>query len=200
MCRPNCGRRRKRLIPTRRRTTGRMSTRTVSRVNGSAKDLLELVRSRDLELIVTTVLRPFVRSPPLKDRRMAEPRPLHVVVLDLADTFDSERLPGQVLARAPPTLTARHPGHLGRIELGPFTPWVAFERAFTQRRELGHQLSSRLHRERGGDADVVQRALVVVQAEKQRSDQRVLPVLVPAETRHHAVGGARVLDLDHGAL
>ena len=46
---------------------------------------------------------------------------------------------------------------------------------------------------------MLQRAAVIVQAEQQRAD-RVLARLVPAKSRHHAVGGAGVLDLEHRAL
>ena len=55
-------------------------------------------------------------------------------------------------------------------------------------------------RERRGDADVVQRALVVVEPEQQRADQRAGALLVPAEAGDHAVGGAHVLHLEHRAL
>ena len=47
---------------------------------------------------------------------------------------------------------------------------------------------------------MVERAFVVEQAEQQRTDVRTGPVLVPAEPRHHAVGRALVLDLEHRAL
>ena len=47
---------------------------------------------------------------------------------------------------------------------------------------------------------MVERALVVVQAEQQRADVRARAVLVPAEAGDDAVGGALVLDLEHRAL
>src|SRR6185436_13782622 len=56
------------------------------------------------------------------------------------------------------------------------------------------------HRERRRDAHVVQVALVVVEAEQERAEQRALALLVEAEACHHALGGALVLDLEHGAL
>jgi hypothetical protein len=46
----------------------------------------------------------------------------------------------------------------------------------------------------------MQHALVVVQPEQQGTDHRARPVLVPAEARHHAVGGALVLHLHHRPL
>ena len=46
----------------------------------------------------------------------------------------------------------------------------------------------------------MQHAVVVVEPEQQRADERVLAALVPAEAGDHAVGGALVLDLQHHAL
>src|SRR6185436_12003059 len=77
-----------------------------------AEDLLELVSRRDLELIVAALGRRFVGAPPQKDRGVAEPIALHVVVLDLAHALDPQRLPREILARAPAALPARHARHL----------------------------------------------------------------------------------------
>src|SRR2546425_7492735 len=51
----------------------------------------------------------------------------------------------------------------------------------------------RSHRvgERCGDADVVQRARVVVEAQQERADHRAHSVPVPAEAGDHAVNSAR---------
>ncbi len=46
---------------------------------------------------------------------------------------------------------------------------------------------------------MLQRPFVVVQAEQERS-QRTLAALVPAESGHHTVGAAHVLDFEHRAL
>ena len=46
---------------------------------------------------------------------------------------------------------------------------------------------------------MVERAFVVVEAEQQRADD-AFAVLVPPESGHHAVGGPRVLDLEHRPL
>ena len=73
-----------------------------------AEDLLELVRRRDLELIVAAVARLLVGAPPRENRRVTEARPLQVVVLDLAHALDAQRLPRQILAGAPAALAARH--------------------------------------------------------------------------------------------
>ena len=74
------------------------------------------------------------------------------------------------------------------------------ERVHPKRRQLLGQLLAPGHRERRGHADVMQPPVIVVQPEQQRSDQLVLSRLVPAEAGDDAVGGARVLDLDHRAL
>ena len=55
------------------------------------------------------------------------------------------------------------------------------------------------HRERADHADAGQRAVVVVEAEQQRAD-RVRPALVQPVAGDDAVGGALVLDLEHGPL
>src|SRR5437762_9208617 len=112
-----------------------------------AEDLLELVRRRDLELVVAAVAGLFVRSPPLKDRRVAEPLPLHVVVLHLAHALDPKRFPGQILAGAPAALPAGHARHVAAVRLGPFAPGVMLGRMVAERLELERQLPSRRHRE-----------------------------------------------------
>ena len=67
-----------------------------------------------------------------------------------------------------------------------------------ERLELGQQLGAPLRGERRGHADVVQRAVVVVQAEQQRAD--AVAVLVHAVAGDHAIGGAPVLHLHQRAL
>ena len=84
-------------------------------------------------------------------------------------------------------------------EGGPFTPGMRRQRVLPQRLQLLHQLLAPRHRERRGHADVMQRALVVEQAEQQRADD-VRRLLVPAKSAHHAIGGSRVLDLEHRPL
>ena len=96
---------------------------------------------------------------------------------------------------------ARHPRpvRLGMgLGVGPLAPRVVGQRDAPQRGDLVDQLAAPGGGERRGHADVVQRPLVVVQAEQQRPD--ALAVLVPAEPGHHAVGGALVLHLPHRPL
>src|SRR5262249_731212 len=124
-CPRRCVRRRKRSIPTQRRTTGR----TLPVRGRRAEDLLELVRSRDLELIVPADGGLVVRTPPLEHRGVAEAVALHVVVLHFAHAFDAQRLPRQILPRTPPALPARHAGrHHRGAALGPLAPRMPGDR------------------------------------------------------------------------
>src|SRR5581483_4997776 len=166
----------------------------------SAEDARQLVGRRHLELIVAALARRFVRTPAQKHRRVAEAIALHVVVLHLGDALDAQRFPRQVLARAPSTLPARHALTAMCVELRPLFPRMIVERMRAERLELLRELAPPRHRERRGDADVVQPPAVVVQPEQQRSDELVLPRLVPAKTRDDAIRRARVLDLEHRAL
>ena len=131
---------------------------------------------------------------------MAEAVALQVVVLHLAHALDAQRLPRQVLARAPAALAARACAARPR----PSPPTARHGCAASASLRSGSSSCAScfraLHRERRRHADVVQRALVVAEAEQQRADERPRALLVPAEARHHAVGGARVLHLDHRAL
>src|SRR5215203_6071646 len=129
------------------------------------EDLLQLVRFRDLELIVAAVFRLLVRAPALEDRSMPESRPLHVVVLHLAHQFDAHRLPRQVLACAPSAVATGHPRRLaGRV--GPFLPGMIRHRVLAQRFQQLRELLSLLRREGGSDADVMQIPFPVVQPEQ----------------------------------
>src|SRR5207247_1207884 len=90
--------------------------------------------------------------------------------LEPADVLvDAQRLPGEVLARAPATLPAGHAADL-RIGLRPRAPGVLLQRVLAQRLELPHELLAHGHRERRGHADVLQLAAVIVEAEEQRAD------------------------------
>src|SRR5262249_51614922 len=135
-----------------------------------AEYLLQLVRRRHLELIVAAVFRLPVWPPAQERAGVAEAIALHVVVLDLADALDPQRLPRQILACTPAALSAGHAGHVRGVELRPLAPRMAVERVLAQRRQFRHQLTSSLHGERRGDADVVQRAAIVVEPEQQRPD------------------------------
>src|SRR5439155_101782 len=77
------------------------------------------------------------------------------------------------------------------LRLGPVTPGMALERVLSEGRQVGDELLANRVGERRGDADVVQRAILVVEAEQKRADHRAGAVLVPAEAGDHTVGGAR---------
>ncbi len=80
---------------------------------------------------------------------------------------------------------------------------MAGEGVAAQRRQLLRQAAPHRHRERRRDADVMEHAGVVEQAEQQRADRlgaAVFGALVPAKAGDDAVGGARVLDLQHRPL
>src|SRR5439155_26165907 len=108
-----CNRLRGHAIRTRPQAAGVTSSLTIRR----AEDLLELVGSRDFELIIAAVVRWLVRPPPQKQRRMAKAPSLQVVVLDLANPLDSQRLPRKILARAPAALGAGHADELSNALL-----------------------------------------------------------------------------------
>ncbi len=162
---PRCDRIRKRSIPTTPRTIGAVSALPTQR----AEDLLELVSRRDLELIVPARCRRLVRPPSLKDRRVAEAVPLHVVVLDLTHALDPERLPREIFSGAPPALAAWHACGRGALYLRPFAPGMRVDRTLAQRFELDRKLAPPRHRERRGDADVMQRTVIIIETEQQRA-------------------------------
>src|SRR6187455_2064803 len=119
MCPRPSGRRRNRSIRTRTwPTTGRALTRR----SGSPEDLRELVRRRDLELIVAAVARRLVEPPAREGGGVAEAITLHVVVLHLAHPLEPQRLPRQILASAPAALSAGHPRRTVTLSFGPGAP------------------------------------------------------------------------------
>src|SRR4029079_18251225 len=104
-----------------------------------AEYLLELERRGLLELVVAAVGRLLVRAPTLERGGVPEPIALEVVVGDLRDALDAQRLPRQVLAAVPARRRSGQPlaGLLGRLgPLGPLAPRVALERVLAERREL----------------------------------------------------------------
>src|SRR5687768_17292331 len=86
------------------------------------EDLVEVVGGRDLELIVATVGRLFVRAPAQERRHVTKAAALQMIVLHLTHALDPQRLPREVLARAPAALSARHTRVPCRIRIRPCTP------------------------------------------------------------------------------
>src|SRR3954469_1260027 len=101
------------------------------------KNLLQLVSGRDFELVVAAIAGRLVGAPAQEDRRVAEAVALQVVVLHLAHALDAQRLPRQVLARAPAAMPARHATRLGR-GARPVAPAMVGDGVFPQRRQLLH--------------------------------------------------------------
>src|SRR5262245_59229107 len=115
---------------------------------------------------------------------MTEAIALHVIVFHFAHALDPQRLPRQILAGAPAALAAGHAARFGR-GARPLAPGMVAHRILAQRLELLRELPAHRHGERRSDADVLQAAVVIVEAEQQRTD-RILAALVPAETGHDA--------------
>src|SRR5919106_5713383 len=132
-----CDRNRKRSIPTTSRMIGALrvvpDVRSATRAAG-AKNLLQLVRCRDFELIVAAVPRRLIRTPALKDGGMAEAVALHVVVFDLAHPLDPQRLPRKIFPRAPAALPSRHA--ILPLRLCPIAPWMMLHRPIAERRQV----------------------------------------------------------------
>src|SRR5919108_148553 len=136
------------------------------------KDLLQVEGDRPLELLVGAGGRLAVRPPAAELGGVAGPPALHVVVGDLDHQLRGQRLPGEVLVGVPARQRSRDP--LGR-DLA--EPRVGVARLQAVGRQLVEQLAPPLHREGGRHADVLQLALLVVEAEQQRADHPAL--LVP---------------------
>ena len=186
---------------SRRRRPNDWGATSAGRAAPAAEDLRELVRRRDLELIVAAVARAACRgasagrpprggsgrpacgrtSPRTRARRAAAPTtgPCRRSSGSARRACACEPSPGRRPRRATGGRRAR-PSRSGASSAAS---------CFADR-----------HRERRRHADVVQRAVVVVEAEQQRADQLAGAVLVPAEAGDDAVGGAHVLDLQHRAL
>src|SRR5262249_2232174 len=183
------------MIPGPRRRTADYGRR--------AENAVQLGGGRDFQLIVAAVLRALVWTPAQELRGMSEPSPLHVVVRDLTDALRPERLPAQIFPAVPPAGRTGQPLSLRAGFLlchGPIPPWMVFERIGAHPRQLDDELLAHGCRERRGDPDMVERAIVVVQAEQERADHRAGALLVPAEAGDYAVSRAFVLHLDHRAF
>src|SRR5262245_29283605 len=94
---------------------------------------------------------------------------LQVIVLDLADALDAQRLPREILASAPPTLSARHAGHLAARFAGPRSPRVTGPRIAAKRLQLPGEDSTPRHGERCSDTYVMERARTIVESQQQRT-------------------------------
>ena len=155
----------------------------------------QLGGDRRVELGVRARRRLPVRTPPLEVGAVTEAIVLEVVVGHLAHQLGPKGLPGHVLAGIPAADAARVCG---------WSRWPTRARGGSRRRRPGtaraRSTSSRRRAAVNPDATPTwcRTPVVVVQAEQERTDDPA--VLVPAESGHHAVGGALMLDLQHRPL
>ena len=187
------------MPPPQRPAAGRSSSR---RRRAQANISRSSAGADGLELRVGAVARILVGPPPAEPRVVAEPAVHQPLELDLADPLDPQRLPRHVLAwrssGSDRPASVRRGAASGCIAAAQsFHGWSASAPA-RRRLDLARELGAQLGGHGARDADVVQRAVVVVQAEQERPD--AVAVLVHPEARDHAVARALVLHLQHRAL
>src|SRR5262245_49972551 len=119
-------------LPAAARTAASTAALRLSKPASFAEDLPELRRWRDLELIVTAILRALVGPPALEHGRVPETVALEMVVFDLAHALHAQGLPGEVLALAPAALSSGHARRSPALRRGPFAPGMRLERALAQ--------------------------------------------------------------------
>src|SRR5687768_13760568 len=95
-----------------RKTSAQRRSRSIQTIlaclHTRAEDLGELVGRRHLQLVVAAVAGRLVEPEAQEGGGVAEAVSLQVVVLDLAHALDAQRLPRQILARAPAALASGH--------------------------------------------------------------------------------------------
>jgi len=136
----------------------------------TTENLSQLLGRNNFELGVRTVAWLFIRAPSSKLRCVTEAAALHVVVSDFDYKLRTQRLPRQVLALAPPALSAGPATFSFTIcsfVLGPVFPRMRGKRVLAVRCEECYKLPAHLVREAGADADMLQRARVVEKAEQE---------------------------------
>src|SRR5439155_8650223 len=131
------------------------------------------LRSRG-DLVEAALLRLLVDAPPEESCRVAEPLPrTELVVSDLTHEHGLDRDPFGVLASRP---AAQPTGHAAAVLTGPLL-W----RLCLQRLQLGDELLALAGVERRRVTHVVQRPLLVVQAEEQRAQRLAVVCLAPSD-------------------
>src|SRR5690606_6902758 len=96
------------------------------------------------------------------------------------------------------TLPTRHATGF-RSRARPFAPRMVVHRVRAQWRKLPDEAFPHRHRERRGNADMLEPSVVIVPTEPARADC-VLAALVQTKSGDNALRRAHVLDLDHRAL
>src|SRR5689334_15558535 len=113
----------------------------------------ELRGRRRVELIEPAVARRLVGPPPQEVRGVAEALALQVVVGDLGDEAELERLPAQIFVAVPPAAEPlRGALRIGAFVFQPARPRVFLARAVAVRLQLGEQLGAPGAGERSADA------------------------------------------------
>src|SRR4051812_23057799 len=111
-------------------------------LSAGREDLRQLLRRHNLELLVGAILRFLVCAPATELRSVTETIALHVIVGDLEHELGTHRLPRQILAAAPATLTTRHP--MRRVvvlrKIRPIAPRVILQRVLAIGLEHLHEL------------------------------------------------------------
>src|SRR5215213_8803031 len=111
----------------------------------------------DLQLRKRAVTRLLITSPPPKLRRVTKAISLHVIISNFHHELRSQRLPRQILPRAPTTLRTGNP----EIVTRPFLPRMFRERVFAVRLQKLHQIDTLLIRKTRTHTDVLQVTRVV---------------------------------------
>src|SRR5882672_10092218 len=93
-------------LPEKRQTQPGSLSEVRSLPTTTTENLRQLLRRNNFELGVRTVAWLFIHAPPSKLRCVTEAAALHVVVSHFDYKLRPQRLPRQVFALAPPTLSA----------------------------------------------------------------------------------------------
>src|SRR5688500_14380019 len=142
----------------------------------------ELARTRlPLDLLECALPRRLVGAPADELRAMAEPAAAHMIVAHLDDQLGPKRLP--------------LPGPLRRPAARPARRIAGESRAAAERLELARQHLALAPVNGRREADMVEQACLVVEAEEQRPDE--LAVRAVTEAADNAIGSAQPLHLEH---
>src|SRR5205085_897455 len=134
--------------------------------------------------------------PSAKMRGVPEPAALHVIVFDLSDQFRPQRFPREILPLTPAALAAGD----ALLASRPMFPRMIRERILPIRREILCKFAASDLCKACTNPNVVQRAIVVEQTQKQRAHRLALACLVPAKTANDAIAIPLMLNLEHHAL
>src|ERR1051325_4446105 len=113
-----------------------------STLTSTSENRLQFFRRDHFELIVGAIPRLLIGAPSAKLRCVTKSVALHMIIRNFDDQLRTQRLPGQILTRAPAALA---PGHakigLSVRLLRPIFPWMMGERIFAIRCEKLYELA-----------------------------------------------------------